>query len=71
MTEIPPKKECINFLGLQKICVGEQIVVFLKGMRGGYAEGEVLSISEFGIMLKMKDKKRLIKFSEIKMIDVI
>jgi len=68
MTEAP-KRECINFLGLERICVDQNVIIFLKGMRGSYVEGTVLRVSEYGIMVKVKDKKRLIKFSEIKMIE--
>jgi len=70
MTDLPQKRECIHLWGLQRVCINDEIIVFLKGMRGGYVEGTVISVSEYGIMLKVKDKKRMIRLSEIKMVEM-
>jgi len=70
VTDLPQKKECVFLWGVQKVCIGDNIIVFLRGMRGGYIEGEVIAVSEYALMLKVKDKKRLIRYSEIKMVEM-
>ena len=65
--------ECREILDLMQICVGDKVSVYMKGFRGVVSiEGEVKKLSNYGLMIEdKKGHKFIIRYSEIKMIEII
>ena len=65
---------CRPVFRLGDICVGDRVIIYIKGFRGVVGiPGEVTRLSEFGIMLEDREKNRkyMIRYSEIKFIEVL
>ena len=67
------KEVCKDVWGLYSICKGDKIRIYPRGARGMVAFiGIVDAISDFGILLKVSNKKlMLFRLSEVKFIEKV
>lgn len=64
-------KQCIELLGILKVCVGDRVEIVVKGLRGYIIEGIVSRIGLHGLVLKTSKNRVLIKYSEIRLLRLL
>ena len=64
------KKECIKLWRTYLLCNNDNVVIYIRGTRGGYERGKIVSVSEYAVLIEDdKGKRKAIRLSEIKMVE--